>query len=119
MSKDATIYHNPACGTSRNVLAALREAGREPTVVEYLKAGWTQKQLTDLFAKMGVSAKDVLRVRGTPAEELGLTKPGVTDAAIVEAMTQHPILVERPIVDTGAAAMLCRPKERLETLLAS
>jgi arsenate reductase len=117
LSKDATIYHNPACGTSRNVLAALREAGREPTVVEYLKAGWTQKQLGDLFAKMGVSAKDVLRVRGTPAEGLGLTKPGVTEAQIVKAMTEHPILVERPIVVTGKGAALCRPAERLQALL--
>jgi len=114
-----TIYHNPNCGTSRNVLAALREKGLEPTVVEYLKAGWTEPQLKALFARMGVTPRELLRVRGTPAEELGLTGPGATDTAILKAMTEHPILVERPIVDTGAAAMLCRPKERLETLLAS
>ncbi len=113
-----TIYHNPGCGTSRNVLAALREKGLKPEVVEYLKAGWTEPQLKDLFARMGVTPRDVLRVRGTPAEELGLTRPGVTDAAIVKAMTEHPILVERPIVVSGEAAMLCRPAERLETLLA-
>jgi arsenate reductase len=112
-----TIFHNPGCSTSRKVLAAIRDAGIEPTVVEYLKTGWTAGQLTDLFAKMGVNARDVLRVRGTPAEELGLTKPGVADAAILTAMTQHPILVERPIVVTSKGAALCRPVERLDALL--
>jgi len=117
MADDITIFHNPSCGTSRNVLAAIRDAGKAPTVVEYLKAGWTADQLKGLFAKMGVSAKDVLRVRGTPAEELGLTKPGVSDAAIVKAMTEHPILVERPIVVSGKGAALCRPAERVQALL--
>jgi len=117
MADDITIFHNPSCGTSRNVLATIRDAGKAPTVVEYLKAGWTADQLKGLFAKMGVSAKDVLRVRGTPAEELGLTKPGVSDAAIVKAMTEHPILVERPIVVSGKGAALCRPAERVQALL--
>jgi arsenate reductase len=112
-----TIYHNPQCGTSRNVLQALKDAGRKPQVVEYLKAGWTEAQLKDLFAKMGMRPKDVLRVRGTPAEELGLTDPKTTDAAILRAMTQHPILVERPIVVSDKGAALCRPAERLQTLL--
>ena len=114
---DITIFHNPGCGTSRNVLAALREAGTTPTVVEYLKAGWTVPQLTGLFAQMGVSPRDVLRVRGTPAEELGLTDPKVGDAKILEAMAAHPILVERPIVVTPKGAALCRPAERLSALL--
>jgi arsenate reductase (glutaredoxin) len=112
-----TIFHNPQCGTSRNVLAALREAGQKPEVVEYLKAGWTQAQLTDLFARMGVKPRDLLRVRGTPAEELGLTKPGVSDAAIVAAMVAHPILVERPIVITPKGVFLCRPADRLAQAL--
>ena len=114
---DITIFHNPGCGTSRNVLAALREAGNTPTVVEYLKAGWTVPQLTELFAKMGVKPREVLRVRGTPAEELGLTDPKASDAAILKAMAAHPILVERPIVVTPKGAALCRPADRLADLL--
>ena len=118
MAKDEiTIFHNPGCGTSRNVLAAIRAAGKEPKVVEYLKAGWTEAQLRDLFQRMGVKPRDLLRVRGTPAEDLGLTKPGVADAAIVRAMAREPILVERPIVVTRKGAALCRPAERLEALL--
>ena len=112
-----TIFHNPNCGTSRNVLAAIRDAGIKPKVVEYLKTGWTADQLTGLFAKMGVGARDALRVRGTPAEELGLTSPGVSDAAIVKAMTQHPILVERPIVVTDKGVALCRPADKVQALL--
>ena len=112
-----TIYHNPNCGTSRDSLARIRAAGFDPTVVEYLKAGWTQAQLRDLFHRMGVRPRDVLRVRGTPAEDLGLTKPGVADAAILKAMALEPILVERPIVVTRKGVALCRPAERLESLL--
>ena len=112
-----TIFHNPACGTSRNTLAAIREAGIEPTVVEYVKAGWTKAQLEALFKAMGVTARDVLRVRGTPAEDLGLTKPGATDAEIIEAMVKHPILVERPIVQTPKGAKLCRPFDGVFALL--
>jgi arsenate reductase len=114
---DVTIYHNPNCGTSRNTLQALRDNGVQPKVVEYLKAGWTKDQLKDLFKRMGVSARDVLRVRGTPAEELGLTKPTATDEQILDAMTKHPILVERPIVTTPKGAALCRPVEKVATLL--
>ena len=116
-SGDITIFHNPNCGTSRNVLAAIRAAGRQPKVVEYLKAGWTQPQLKDLLARMGAKPREVLRVRGTPAEELGLTDPKATDTAILKAMTQHPILVERPIVVTPRGVALCRPAERVEALL--
>lgn len=112
-----TIFHNPACGTSRNTLAAIRETGVEPTVVEYLKTGWTKAQLTGLLAKMGKTPRDVLRSRGTPAEELGLLDPSVSDDAILEAMTRHPILVERPIVDAPKGAVLARPSERVFEVL--
>lgn len=108
---DVAIYHNPACGTSRNTLALLREKGIEPTVVEYLKAGWTREQLQDLLKRMGARAHDILRVRGTNAEELGLTDPGVSDEAIIAAMIIEPILVNRPIVVTPKGAALCRPAE--------
>jgi arsenate reductase len=112
-----TIYHNPSCGTSRNVLAAIRATGVEPQVVEYLKTGWTKPQLEELFAGMKVSPREVLRVRGTPAETLGLTAPGVSESRIIEAMVAEPILVERPIVVSPKGAALCRPAERVETLL--
>jgi arsenate reductase len=112
-----TIFHNPACGTSRNVLAAIREAGHEPKVVEYLKAGWTRPQLEGLLADMHATPRDILRVRGTPAEELELTGPKVTDDAILCAMVAHPILVERPIVAAPKGTALCRPAERVNTLL--
>ena len=112
-----TIFHNPACGTSRNTLQAIRDSGEEPTVVEYLKAGWTKDQLKDLLAKLGKSPRDVMRVKGTPAEELGLTDPAASDDKILDAMVQHPILVERPIVVTPRGAALCRPSEEVFTLL--
>ena len=105
------IYHNPRCNTSRKTLALLREKGVEPTVVEYLKAGWTKAQLTDLLARMEVSAHDILRVRGTNAEALGLTDPNVSDEAVIAAMIIEPILVNRPIVVTDKGAALCRPAE--------
>jgi arsenate reductase len=112
-----TIYHNPGCGTSRTVLQALKDAGQAPQVVEYLKAGWDEAQLADLFARMGVKPRDVLRVRGTPAEELGLTNLDASDADILRAMTRHPILVERPIVVTPKGVFLCRPADRLAAAL--
>jgi len=114
---EVTIYHNPNCGTSRNVLAAIRESGREPKVVEYLKAGWTRPQLMSLLKAMGASARDILRVRGTSAEARGLTKLTASEEAIIEAMIAEPILVERPIVVTPKGAALCRPAERLRDLL--
>lgn len=114
---DVTIFHNPGCGTSRNALAAIRAAGHEPKVVEYLKAGWRVSQLKDLLAAMKVTPRDVLRVRGTPAEDLGLTKPGTTDDAILAAMAEHPILVERPIVVSPKGAVLARPVEKLREVL--
>ena len=114
---DITIYHNPACGTSRNTLALLREKGVEPNVVEYLKVGWTKPQLEALLARLGKSARDILRVRGTEAHELGLTDPSASDAALIAAMILDPILVERPIVVTPKGAALCRPADLVLTLL--
>lgn len=112
-----TIFHNPNCGTSRNVLAALTEAGVGPKVVEYLKTGWTAQQLKGLLAAMKAKPRDILRVRGTPAEELGLTKPTASDAAILAAMVAHPVLVERPIVVTPKGTALCRPADKVQSLL--
>jgi arsenate reductase (glutaredoxin) len=114
---DVTIYHNPNCGTSRNTLALLREKGVEPQVVEYLKAGWTKPQLEDLLKKLGRSAHEILRVRGTDAHELGLTDPNASDAALIAAMILEPVLVERPIVVTPKGAALCRPADLVLTLL--
>src|SRR5882672_6227456 len=114
---DVTIYHNPDCGTSRATLALLREQGVEPTVVEYLRAGWTRPQLEDLLKRLGKSAHDILRVRGTEAHQLGLTDPNASDAALIAAMILDPILVERPIVVTPKAAALCRPADLVLTLL--
>ena len=112
-----TIFHNPACGTSRNVVAMVREAGYEPTVVEYLKAGWTREQLTDLLAKADATPRDWLRDKGTPAAELGLLAPEATDEAILAAMVVQPLLVNRPVVVTPKGVALCRPSERVFDLL--
>ena len=114
---DVVIYHNPACGTSRNTLALLRDKGVEPKVVEYLKAGWTRPQLEHLLAGMGASARDILRVKGTKADELGLTDPTASNEALIAAMILDPILVNRPIVVTPKGAALCRPAEIALTLL--
>ncbi|MDP1875413.1 arsenate reductase (glutaredoxin) [Phenylobacterium sp.] len=114
---DVVIYHNPACGTSRNTLALLREKGVEPTVVEYLKVGWTRDQLQDLGDRSGVGVRDLLRERGTQAAELGLTDPATSDEAIIAAMILDPILVNRPIVVTEKGVALCRPPERVLDLL--
>ena len=114
---DVVIYHNPACGTSRNTLALLREKGVEPKVVEYLKAGWTAAQLEGLIKTLGVPARDILRVMGTEAETLGLTAAGASDATLIAAMVKDPILVNRPIVVTAKGAALCRPAERALELL--
>lgn len=112
-----TIFHNPACGTSRNTLAMIEAAGYAPTVIPYLETGWTADQLQRLLSQAGLKANDVLRVKNTPAEELGLTKPGVSEAALIKAMTEHPILVERPIVSTPKGVRLCRPSEKVLELL--
>ncbi len=119
MVKDfpVVIHHNPNCGTSRNTLEMIRQAGISPTVHDYVKQGWTRSQLQALFARMGVGPRDILRVRGTPAEALGLTGAGVSDDAILDAMITHPMLVERPIVETPKGARLCRPAENVKDLL--
>lgn len=112
-----TIYHNPACGTSRNTFAMIKAAGYEPTVIEYLKSGWTRPQLEALLSAMGAKPRDILREKGTPAAELGLLEQAVTDDAILEAMVEHPILVNRPIVVTPKGAKLARPSEAVLELL--
>lgn len=111
------IYHNPDCGTSRNVLAILTAAGLEPVVINYLQEGWTRPQLLGLFAAAGLTPRDALRTRGTPAQELGLTAPDVSDEDMIAAMVAHPILVNRPIVCTPKGVRLCRPSEAVLDLL--
>lgn len=113
----ATIYHNPACGTSRTVLAMIREAGIEPVVVEYLKTPLDVDALRELIGRMGVPVRAVLRERGTPYEELGLGEDRWTDAQLLEAIARHPVLLNRPIVVTPRGAKLCRPAETVKDLL--
>jgi arsenate reductase len=112
-----TVFHNPACGTSRNVVAMVEAAGYRPEVVEYLKTGWGADQLRDLFARAGITPREALREKGSPAAELGLLEAGVDDDAILAAMVEHPILVNRPIVTTPKGAALCRPSEAVYDLL--
>lgn len=112
-----TIFHNPACGTSRNVVAMVETAGYRPEVVEYLKTGWTVDQLRALFAEAGLTPREAMRERGSPATELGLLDPGTPDTAILAAMVAHPVLVNRPIVRTPRGAALCRPSEKVFDLL--
>ncbi len=112
-----TIYHNPDCGTSRNTLAMIRAAGCEPLVVEYLKTGWSRELIEALLRDLGMTARELMREKGTPAAELGLLGEGTTDAAIIDAMLAHPILVNRPVVATPLGVKLCRPSEVVLTLL--
>lgn len=112
-----TIYHNPACGTSRNTLAMIRNAGIEPTVIEYLKTPPDRATLQALIAKMGVPVRSVLREKGTPYVELGLADPKWSDEQLIDFMLQHPILINRPIVVTELGAHLCRPSEAVLDLL--
>jgi arsenate reductase len=112
-----TVYHNPACGTSRNTLAIIEAAGYQPTVIEYLKSGWTRPQLEALFNAMGLKPRALLREKGTPAAELGLLEPTVGDDQIIDAMVADPILVNRPIVTTPLGAKLSRPSEVVLDLL--
>lgn len=114
---EVVIYHNPACGTSRNVLAALRDAGHEPKVVEYLETPPDRKTLENLLKRMGKNVRDILRKRGTPYEELGLDNPALDDEALFDAIEKHPILIERPIVVFGEKAALCRPSETVHALI--
>ena len=106
---EIAIYHNPACGTSRNVLGLIRNSGVEPRVVEYLKTPPTRDQLADLIRRMGVPVRDVLRRKGTPFDDLGLGDPSLTDDQILDAMVAHPILINRPVVVTPLGVKLCRP----------
>lgn len=112
-----TIYHNPACGTSRNTLAMIRATGVEPTVIEYLKTPPSRQTLTDLVARMGVPLRRILREKGTPFAELGLDDPSLSDDALLDAIAAHPILMNRPIVVTPRGVRLCRPSETVLDLL--
>jgi arsenate reductase (glutaredoxin) len=114
---DVVIHHNPDCETSRNVLAFIKAAGYQPTVIEYLKTGWTKEQLLGLFAAAGLSPKSALRETKSPARELGLLEKDVTSDTILEAMIKHPVLVNRPIVCTRRGVKLCRPSEAVIELL--
>ena len=112
-----TIYHNPNCETSRNVLAHIRNAGIEPTVIEYLKHPPTRSELVSLLKRMNISARALMREKGTPAAELGLTDPARGDEEIIDAMMAHPILINRPIVVTPHAVKLCRPSQTVLEIL--
>ena len=112
-----TIYHNPKCGTSRNVLAMIRESGIEPEVVEYLKTPPGRDRLTEIIKATGEPVRALLRERGTPYAELGLDDPKWSDDELIDFMVEHPILMNRPIVVTDKGAALCRPKEKVLELL--
>jgi arsenate reductase (glutaredoxin) len=114
---DVIIYHNPDCGTSRVALGLIRNAGVEPHVIEYLKTPPNRAMLAGLIARMGIPARELLRKKGTPYEELGLGDPSLDDDALVEAMMAHPILINRPIVVSPSGVRLCRPSERVIDLL--
>lgn len=111
------IHHNPACGTSRNVLATIEASGDTPVVIPYLETGWTRPQLLALFAAAGLTPREALRVSKSPAEELGLLDPAVCDEALIAAMLEHPVLVNRPIVCSPKGVRLCRPSEAVLDLL--
>jgi arsenate reductase len=106
-----TIYHNPDCGTSRNTLAMIRQSGEEPEIIEYLKTPPTRERLVELIDAMGLSARQLLRRKGTPYDELGLDDPQWTDDQLIDLMLEHPILINRPIVVTPRGVRLCRPSE--------
>jgi arsenate reductase len=114
---DVTIYHNPACGTSRNTLALIRHAGIEPVIIEYLKTPPSKEKLRELIAAMGMSARELLRQKGTPYAELGLDDPALSDEQLLEAMLADPILINRPSVVTELGTKLCRPSEEVLELL--
>jgi len=112
-----TIYHNPKCGTSRNVLATIRERGERPVVIEYLKSPPTRERLKALLAAMEIPARALLRRKEAPYAALGLDEPKRTDDELIDAMVANPILIERPIVVTDRGVRLCRPKEKLQDIL--
>jgi arsenate reductase (glutaredoxin) len=112
-----TIYHNPTCGTSRNTLAMIRQSGEEPEVIEYLKTPPSRAQLVELLGALGISARELLREKGTPYAELGLADPKWSDDELIDVMLKHPILINRPIVVTAKGVRLCRPSELVLDLL--
>jgi arsenate reductase len=112
-----TIYHNPNCGTSRNTLAMIKQSGEEPVVIEYLKNPPSRARLVELIKAMGISVRALLREKGTPYTELGLADPKWTDDELVDFMLAHPILINRPIVETPKGVRLCRPSEKLLEIL--
>jgi arsenate reductase len=114
-----TIYHNPACGTSRNTLGLIRNSGEEPEVIEYLKTPPSREELTSLIQRMGMPVRDLLRQKGTPYDALGLGNPALSDDQLIDAMMAHPILINRPIVATPLGVKLCRPSEAVLDLLPS
>jgi len=117
MAIDVVIYHNPACGTSRNTLAMIRNAGIEPHVVEYLKTPPSRMLLVELIDRAGITPRDLLREKGTPYAELGLGNPLLTDDALLDAMMAHPVLINRPLVVSSLGVRLCRPSEAVLDLL--
>lgn len=112
-----TIYHNPACGTSRNALAMIRASGEEPEIIEYLKTPPSRAMLVQLIARAGITPRQLLREKGTPFAELGLGDAGLADAALIDAMMAHPILINRPLVVTPLGVRLCRPSETVLDIL--
>lgn len=114
---DITIYHNPRCGTSRNTLAAIREAGHEPQVVDYLANPPTRARLAEMIAAAGLSVREAIRSKEALYKERGLDQPAVDDAALLDAMLAHPILINRPFVVTPKGVRLCRPVERVQEIL--
>jgi arsenate reductase len=114
---DITIYHNPQCGTSRNVLALIRNSGVEPEVIEYLRTPPSRDTLHRLIADMGIAVRDLLRRKGTPYDELQLDNPALGDEQLIDAMLAHPLLINRPIVVTPLATRLCRPSEAVLDIL--
>jgi arsenate reductase (glutaredoxin) len=116
-SKAVTIWHNPKCGTSRKVLEMIRAKGIEPTIVDYVKSPPSVADLKMVLKEMGSKPRDLLRRRGTPYDELGLDDAKLGDAALIAAMHEHPILIERPVVRTAKGTRLCRPPERIKDIL--
>ncbi len=114
---DIIIYHNPECGTSRNVLGLIRNAGIEPHVIEYLKTPPSHALLVQLIARAGITPRELLREKGTPYAELGLDNPSLSDEALIDAMMAHPILINRPLVVSPLGVKLCRPSEAVLDLL--
>ena len=117
MAVDVVIYHNPACGTSRNTLALIRNAGIEPHVVEYLKTPPSRALLVELIDRAGITPRDLLREKGTPYAELGLGDASLSDDALLDAMIAHPVLINRPLVVSPLGVKLCRPSEAVLDLL--